>query len=847
MSDPRSDDPTLPAGPQRAALPTDSAVDLAGDLLKTSAQAAELETVPAAMRSSSPAARSPVDFGRYRLLDKLGKGGMGVVWKAYDTQLKRVVALKQILAGEEEPETAERFVREAQAAARLRHPNIVGVHEAGVIEGHHFLTTEYVEGKTLRDVTGARPLVPKMAIELVKQVAEALAYAHDQGIVHRDVKPENILVDAQGKAFVMDFGLAKDLRRELGRNLTISGSALGTPAYMSPEQARGWKDAMGPPTDQFSLGVVLYELLTGKLPFDGTSWPDLSTAIVEKDPVRPTRLNPRLHRDLETICLKALEKDPLRRYDSMAALAADLGRWLEGEPIAARPVSIPGRLWRKAVRHRRVVVPFAVLALAALVGLGWAVAASVRKAADEQQAERLLADGDRALELAQRSLYYPKTNYEELKKRVEVGKKRIEEAIGKAPEKARGRDLLGKAWKLLGWEDEAEGCWREAIRLDPEFGEAHFHLGMLLLEQAIVAKAIHLTGVSREEQDKRAAVMLSDAEKELALVGGPSWAGEDEVSMELLRVARPFVAGEGQRVIELAAAAVERFGDREGCERFHVLAAMMQESDAQLAALNRALRVCPHDGIAAHLRANALEAKGDHDGAIADYTQALVINPRNAAVFADRGSTRYDSDDFDGAIADYDQAIAINPRFAIALYGRGNARRAKGELDRAIADYGRAIAIDARFAEAFNNRGVARNAKGDHDGAIDDCDQALAINPRYVDPFINRGGARWAKGDLDGATADFNEALKIDPKNAISHYNLACSHARRSVGKSGANAEERSVSPQEASRHRDSAFDHLSKAIDLGWSDIASLRGDPDLAPLHDDPRWIELLKRLSK
>ncbi len=760
-------------------------------------------------------------FGRYRLLEKLGKGGMGVVWKAYDTQLKRVVALKQIRPGDEDAETAERFVREAQAAARLRHPNIVAVHEAGVIDGHHYLTTEYVDAKTLRDVMGAQPLVPKKAIELVKQVAEGLAYAHDQGIIHRDVKPENILVDAQGKAFVMDFGLAKDLRQELGRNLTLSGSALGTPPYMSPEQARGWKEAMGPPTDQFSLGVVLYELLTGKLPFDGTSWPDLSTAIVEKDPVRPTRLNPRLHRDLETICLKALEKAPLRRYDSMAALAADLGRWLEGEPIAARPVSIAERLWRKASRHRRVVVPVVALALAALVGLGWAVATSVRKdrdvakalaagreaegagnlegardaykaalalapsrdeakagvsrvegrlreretarAAEEQQAERLLEDGGRALDLAQRSLYDPKADYEDLKKRVEVGKKLIEEAIGKAPEKARGYDLLGRAWKLLGWEDKAEGCWQQAIRVDPKFGQAHFQLGMLLLERAIVAEAMESPGESREAREERAAGALSNARKELELAAGFSWAGEDEVSKELLRVATAFVTKDDKRVLELAAVALERFGDREGCERFHVLAALVQEGDAKLAALDRALRVCPRYGLAAILRGNMRQVKGDLDGAIADFDHAIAGNPRFAEAFSNRGGAREAKGDHDGAIADCDKAIAIDPRNESAFITRGNARYAKNDIDGAITDYSQAIAINPRDANAFFNRGLSRTVNGDDDGAFADYDQAIAINPRDAKAFYGRGVIRLKKRDFEGAIEDYTKALEVAP------------------------------------------------------------------------------------
>jgi len=272
MSDPRPDDSTRPAN-----------ASVAPRAMEDARRAEEPKGQP---------------FGRYDLLAKLGEGGMGEVWKAWDTQLKRVVALKRIRPDKVMPGTAERFVREAQAGARLQHPNIIRVFDNGIVEGHHYITTEYIEGESLDKAIAAQPPHPKMAIELMKQVAEALAYAHDQGIVHRDVKPANILVDTQRRAFVMDFGLAKDMRGELGRELTASGYPLGTLLYMSPEQANGWTEALGPPCDQFAVGVVLYELLTGKRPFGGNSQREILNAIVETDPVPPTRENPRLDNHL---------------------------------------------------------------------------------------------------------------------------------------------------------------------------------------------------------------------------------------------------------------------------------------------------------------------------------------------------------------------------------------------------------------------------------------------------------------------------------------------------------------------------------------------------------------------
>lgn len=310
--------------------------------------------------------RAGIPFGRYRLLRELGRGGMGIVWKAWDTLLKRPVALKQVLSHTlGDREAIERFMREARAAARLHHPNIVQVHDVGVHDGKHFFTADYVDGESLdRMMTRSLPL--RRAVEIVRDAARALAYAHEQGILHRDIKPGNLLVDSQGRGYVTDFGLARDVEGAARAGLTLTGVIMGTPQYMSPEQAEGKNEQLGPASDQFSLGVVLYELLTGRRPFEGKGLRDLLNSILSQDPVPPSRLVRRIPRDVETICLKALEKDPARRYPTLGDLADDLQRYLDGEPISARPLSPLESAWRKAKRHREVVVP-AVLAGAGLV------------------------------------------------------------------------------------------------------------------------------------------------------------------------------------------------------------------------------------------------------------------------------------------------------------------------------------------------------------------------------------------------------------------------------------------------------------------------------------------------
>ncbi len=344
-------------------------------------------------------------FGRYQLLTELGRGGMGIVFKAWDTQLRRIVALKMVLPSVHERRgVIERFMREAQLAAKLRHPHIVGVLDVGNVGPQHYFTSDFIDGPSLfLAMKGQVPL--RQRVTWVKAIADALHYAHGQGIVHRDVKPENILLDARENPYITDFGLAKEV--DLGSTpggpaLTKSGAMLGTPAYMSPEQAAGHFEHVGPASDQYSLGVVLYHLLAGKLPFDETGLRVFLNAVIEQDPTPPSRLNPAVHRDIEAICLKALEKDPARRYPDMGAMTADLGRYLDGEPIQARPVSWMGRVWRKAKRNRTVAM-LAVGLATALVGVllmafFYGVLPSLNAAAERRAEEQARTDRRREAE-----------------------------------------------------------------------------------------------------------------------------------------------------------------------------------------------------------------------------------------------------------------------------------------------------------------------------------------------------------------------------------------------------------------------------------------------------------------
>jgi predicted Ser/Thr protein kinase len=290
----------------------------------------------------------PDRFGSFEIVCEIGRGGMGVVFKARERGLNRVVALKMILPGHlASPEDRERFQREAQATAILQHPNIVTILSVGQIDERHYYSMDYIEGPSLSQRLAEGPLPCKATARYVAILARAMHHAHQHGILHRDLKPSNILIDDADQPHITDFGLAKQLRGEAGK--TRTGAILGTPGYMSPEQAEGRKD-LGPESDVYGLGAILYECLTGKPPFQADSPLDTILQVLDREPTPPRELRPDIDRDLETVCLKCLAKDPRDRYPSALKLAEDLERYLAGESIEASSLNMMDRLARTLER-----------------------------------------------------------------------------------------------------------------------------------------------------------------------------------------------------------------------------------------------------------------------------------------------------------------------------------------------------------------------------------------------------------------------------------------------------------------------------------------------------------------
>lgn len=613
-------------------------------------------------------------FGDYEVRRELGRGGMGIVYEARQVSLNRPVALKMLRAGLlADADELRRFKNEAEAAATLDHPGIVPVHEVGEHEGQRYFSMKLVEGGSLVPLLPQYQDDPRAAARLVMEAAEAVAHAHARGILHRDLKPANVLVDDAGHPHVTDFGLAKRVDDVDGEQ-TASGAILGTPAYMSPEQASGRRGSITTATDVYGLGAILYALLTGRAPFGGESVVETLEAVRERAPEPPTRVNAKAPRDLETICLKCLAKEPRRRYATAQAVADDLRAWLESRPIAARRVGVGERAWLWCKRRPAVAALSGATVLAIVGGAGATIAVQARGAADlrrQLDATRVAeAEANRWLDRAMEAIRDYHSGFAADAITGETVPREVRERLLARPLEFYDR-LTGE---LAAKEAPSD---RERFLL----AQGRFELCRLLL-------ALGRGEAARREGDGAVAAYASLADDH----------PEEPAIRDLLA-----------RTLNASAAAREQLGDLEGgrVELERALAigeALLAESPEERNALDSTAHTLMNLGL-------FYQKVGDSRAAAARLTQSVGYLERLVARWPDQ--------------VEYVKALAsASKNLGVCLSEAGADAGARAPLERAVGDYERLIATgrggeeaEAALAMARMNLGVLRLRSGEEAAA----------------------------------------------------------------------------------------------------------------------------------
>jgi serine/threonine-protein kinase len=771
---------------------------------------ATIDSIPSlssASRGGSTVPRPEVEG--YTILSELGRGGMGVVYKARQKKLNRIVALKMVLAGAHAgQDQLARFFTEAEAVAHLQQPNIVQIYEVGEHNGLPYFSLEFVDGGCLADRIDGKPQPVKDAAQMVERLARAIGYAHQQGIIHRDLKPANVLLTKEGEPKITDFGLAK--RLESDSSQTKSGTLMGTPNYMAPEQARGLVKEIGPLADVYALGVILYEMLTGRTPFLGTSILDTLQQVRNLDPVPPSRLQPKIPRDVETICLKCLEKAPAKRYESATALAEDLHRFIAGEPILARPVGPHERLWRWCQRNQRVAaLSAAVLLLLVSMAIGGPVAAILIS-----QQKAIAVENEKAAKAAQA---LAETN------------EKLADANARAAEEQ---------------SEIAFGAFRTFVSSVSKLRDTPATQG---IKQQLLRGGIEglQTVMKTPKNTSRSDAIMADAYQQMGDIFQSLGQNQDarqqyEVSYKIRHTLAQAASGQFEPQRELAAA-VGKLGDisllegnTDAARRHYAEALKIREQIAAQHDQNDQAQIDlatsfvtlgnvsePHQATKYYQEAlrlrQALAATAPRPSRASRKRDVWIISNRLADLAEKQN-------DLPAALNHYEQALAqateldklvsnsMRARLDLAMshVHVGNVQARQGDAQAAKASYGRALEILRPLA----------------------AEDARDIELNTLLPLVL---AR--HGDHAEAAAKADALRKLAERNFRTHYNAACCYALCSAAASASESDS-----QLAGGYAARAIAALKQAIALGFNDFDAMKQDHDLAAISSHPGFLALL-----
>lgn len=711
-------------------------------------------------------------IGHFVLQEQLGQGGMAVVYLAEQENLGRKVAVK-LLKRVGDDRARAYFDREAKMAASLDHPHIAKIFEVGEHEGAPYIAMQFVEGETFS--LALLTMDMNQRVRAVLDMARALEYAHSRKVIHRDIKPDNILVDRQGQVFITDFGLAK--MESSGREgATASSVVAGTPAYMAPEQARAKADAQ---SDLYSLGAILYQCMTGQPPFLGKNASEVLVKVLEEDPSPPRQLNASVPEDLEAIIMKALEKKKEHRYQTATELVEDLDAFVTGKPVRHARRATPGYVIGKLLRRQPVLWSLAAGLLLA-IGLGSTIGVSLFSRAEEESTKRQQLELRRKLEaridplrkkIEDTRFFFYIANVD-IREKLEAVRTSLEEVVSimESPENADfavGWRTLGVGYYFIGDRILAEKYLTRADELSPNNRVTNQFLGRICLDRAFQYKNGDL-GSEPEERGKKSVFWAGQARSFLENKQGDISQGKN-IQSHVARAYLSWLKNDIPQLIRICDQSLVQFRRKLGLEEFWNLKGMISEDKDREENYTQAISHCPHYAWGYYMRANSLFYQGKLEFAAEDFTKAIEINPRHADSFNGRGVVNWRLGRMEAAEKDFSGAILIDAGSANYWNNRGAVRFGLGRVEEARVDYKMAVTLSPTYSDAHYNWGNLLLAKEEYEEALKKYDRAIEFRSNRDIYFHNRAVAKRYLGQIHDAVADYGRAIELN-SNCSTYY-----------------------------------------------------------------------------